>query len=209
MHAIPHATYEQFATYLSARIASGQHLTEDSVRYSFFLALLLTTDIKQHEVILELPHPSYPGKEIDTYIVPAEGRPPTYVEFKFHRAAKSTSPKPQKAGSLFKDVARMASLASPTSRCLVVYLTCPEMATYFDSKSSAYSSFWRNEAGTEFQYDNAFLENTTPTFRKVVGDLPFARVVVEYAASALESKYQLRVFNVQATKVVCASASEA
>ena len=209
MHAIPSATYEQFATYISLRIASGQHLTEDSVRYSFFLALLLTTDIKQHELILELPHPSYPGKEIDTYIVPAEGRPATYVEFKFHRSSKSTSPKPQKAGGLFKDVARMASLASATSRCLVVYLTCPEMATYFDSKSSAYSSFWRNKIGSEFQYDGAFLENTTPTFRKVVGDLPFARVGVEYAASSLENKYQLRVFNIQPTTVVCPPASAA
>lgn len=206
MNAIPHATYEQFATYISARIASGQHLTEDSVRYSFFLALLLTTDIKQHELILELPHPSYPGKEIDTYVIPAEGRPGMYVEFKFHRSSKASSPKPQKAGGLFKDMARMASLASATTRCLVVYLTCPEMATYFDSKSGAYSSFWRNEIGSEFQYDGAFLENTSPTFRKVVGDLPFAQVRVEYTASAIEGQYQLRVFNIQAAAIARLSA---
>ena len=98
MPALPTATYSQYAEFLEERIATKQHLTEDSVRYSLFIALLRTTDIQQHEIILELPHPKFKGKEVDTYIQPSGSRPAMYIEFKFHRVAKSTSPKPQQRG---------------------------------------------------------------------------------------------------------------
>lgn len=92
--------FEKFENYLRERIGTGLHLTEDSVRYSFFAALTDSCSIRQHEIVLELPHPSIPNAEIDTYIKSPELD--AYIEFKFHRISNSTSPKPQKAGSLFK-----------------------------------------------------------------------------------------------------------
>lgn len=197
MTALPITTYQRFAEFLERRIASSQHLTEDSVRYAFFYAVMQSTSIEQHELILELPHPGFPRKEIDTYVAAADGRPELYFEFKFHRASKSMSPKPQKAGSLFKDVSRLASLLSSGTHCVIVYLTCSEMATYFEKNEAAYSAFWRQPTGSEFAYDEAFLAKTTDTFRKASGEHHAARVLVEFSAP-LARGYHLRVFDVQA-----------
>lgn len=197
MPVLPLTTYERFAEFLEKRITSALHLTEDSVRYAFFYAVMQSTSIEQHELVLELPHPKFPGKEIDTYVAAAKGRPELFFEFKFHRSSKSTSAKPHKAGSLFKDVARLASLLSNNRNCLVIYLTCSEMATYFEKNEAAYSAFWRQPTGSEFIYDEAFLAKTTDTFRKASGEHHAARVHVEFS-TALSRGYHLRIFNVQA-----------
>lgn len=197
MSVLPITTYERFAEFLEKRIGSSQHLTEDSVRYAFFYAVMQSTSIEQHELILELPHPKFPGKEIDTYVAAAKDRPELFFEFKFHRTSRSTSPKPQKAGSLFKDVARLASLLSNGPQCIVIYLTCSEMATYFEKNEAAYSEFWRQPTGGGFVYDETFLAKTTDTFRKASGEHHAARLHVEFS-TPLARGYHLRIFNVQA-----------
>lgn len=195
MPALTDETYQRYAQFLEQRIEEQQHLTEDSVRYAFFFAILQTTSIRQHEIILELPHPRFPGKEVDTYIQPSGDRQELFIEFKFHQNSASTSPKPQKAGSIFKDISRLSSIKTAESRCLVVYLTCLEMAKYFEKNEAAYSSFWRQPTDGGFIYDDKFLELTTDTFRKTSGDLHRARVHVAYSAS-LSRGYHLRVFEV-------------
>lgn len=197
MSVLPLTTYEKFADFLQKRIESSQHLTEDSLRYAFFYAVMQTTSIEQHELILELPHPKFPGKEVDTYIQASKGRPELFFEFKFHRTSSSTSPKPQKAGALFKDFARMASLVSNGRQCLVIYLTCSEMATYFEKNEVAYSEFWRHPTGSEFVYDEVFLSKTTDTFQKTCGEYHAARVHVEFS-SLLARGHHLRIFDVRA-----------
>ncbi len=196
MQALPLATYDRFAEFLQKRIETQQHLTEDSVRYAFFLAVMQTTTIQQHEIILELPHPKFPGKEIDTYIAASYQRSELFFEFKFHRSSNSTSPKPQKAGSLFKDISRLASLVSKDRHCLVVYFTCPEMARYFENNEGSYSEFWKQPTGGEFNYDDSFIVKTTDTFRKASGEHHGARVLVEFNA-ALACGYHVRVFDVR------------
>ncbi len=195
MQTLTSPTFERYAEFLADRMASKQHLTEDSVRYSFFFAALETTNIKQHEIVLELPHPAFEKKEIDTYVLPTEGRAAQYIEFKFHRVAKSSSPKPQKAGSLFKDFGRLASVKAKNTRCLVIYLTDGEMAEYFDKHEAAYSGFWSKPIGYTFSYDEAFLSKTRATVRKVCGDVHHADVTVVYSA-ALPGNFHLRVFEV-------------
>lgn len=199
MPALPLATYQRFAEFLNKRIESEQHLTEDSVRYAFFLAVMQTTPIQQHEIILELPHPLFPGKEIDTYIAAADERLEMFCEFKFHRASKSTSPKPQKAGSLFKDIGRLASLISNGRHCLVIYFTCAEMATYYEKHATSYSGFWKQQTGGVILYDERFVAKTTDTFRKACAEHHFARVLVEFSVNLAQS-HHLRVFDVREIK---------
>ena len=130
--------------------------------------------------------------------MPAELRPATYIEFKFHRASKSTSAKPQKAGSLFKDFSRSCSIKTDNSLCLIVYVTDAEMAKYFDKNSSAYSGFWDYGVESSFIYDENFTSKTTDTFRRVSGDLHISKVNVAYSRQ-LVSGYHLRVFEVDVT----------
>lgn len=196
MPALPAETYKRYAQFLEQRIEGQQRLTEDSVRYAFFFAVLQTTSIQQQEIILELPHPRFPGKEVDTYIQPAGNRQEIFIEFKFHRTSSSSSPKPQKAGALFKDISRLSSIKTAERRCLVVYLTCSEMAKYFEKNEAAYSNFWHQPTSGEFIYDDSFLEKTTDTFRRASSDLHKARVHVAHSAP-LSRGYHLRVFEVQ------------
>jgi hypothetical protein len=188
-------SYNLYAKYLNNRILGSQHLTEDSVRYSFFFAALQTTDINQHELILELPHPKFQGKEIDTYVLPKSARKEIYIEFKFHRASKSSSPKPQKAGSLFKDFSRLSSIKNDNSTCLVIYLTDAEMADYFDKHANTYSNFWEYGTETNFIFDENFVAKTSNTFRKASGDLHATKVKVAFSKS-LVNGYYLKVFEV-------------
>ena len=132
------------------------------------------------------------------YVAPAQNRTEFFVEFKFHRKSKSTSPKPQKAGNLFKDINRLAALMDKGRHCLVVYLTCGEMATYFEKHEASYSNFWKEPIGGEFPYDNAFRAKTTDTFRKASGEHHDARVGVEFSTSLMHD-YHLRVFDVRET----------
>jgi hypothetical protein len=194
------ATYECFSNFLENRIKLKQNITEDSVRYAFFYALMQSNTIEQHELIMELPHPTYLGKEVDTYIMPSTDRREIFLEFKFHRQApRSTSGMPYKAGSLFKDVARLAAIHDRNNSCAVIYLTCPEMANYFERKKGSYSDFWRLQAGEEFRYDQDFLDKTTPTFRRESGELNEARVHIEFSKKLVHD-YHLRIFDVQTIK---------
>jgi hypothetical protein len=206
MPLLPNETYWRYVKFLEDRlkdrledrIARKQHLTEDSVRYSFFAAALQTTTIQQHEIILERPHhhPEFEGKEIDMHIQPSTERPELYVEFKFHRKTGSASPTPLKAGSLFKDFSRLSSIATDQSHCLVIYLTDFEMAEYFKNKADTYSNFWRVPTEGTFIYDDTFINNTTDTFKKASGILHKANVRVEFSAELTEN-YHLRIFEVR------------
>jgi len=196
MSILPLATYDLFVDELVKRLNTKAHLTEDSVRYTFFHALLKTTGIQQHEVILELPHPQAPGNEVDTFVPATDGRPNLFFEFKYHRRTKSVSGTPNKAGALFKDISRLASLITNDSHRLVVYLTCAQMAPYFTKPASSYSSFWAVKTSTEFMYDGVCVANTNASFRKQSGPHHPARVVVEYSAS-LPLGHHVRVFDVR------------
>jgi len=61
-------TFKQFSTLLGERLGLEVFTTEDSIRYTFYTALLSSTGLKHTDVILEHPHPVIPGAEIDTII---------------------------------------------------------------------------------------------------------------------------------------------
>lgn len=194
-------TYELFSKFLAKRIESKQHLTEDSVRYSFFCAAIETTDIRQHEIILELPHPdkeNFKDKEIDTHVLASGSRPEVYIEFKFHRKSKksnSSSPRPLKAGSLFKDFSRLSSIKTPRRRCFVIYLTDDEMSKYFENQKIAYSDFWNQRTGDSFNYDKEFMKDLTDTALKASEVLHKAKIDVVFS-SQLGELHHLRVFEI-------------
>lgn len=208
-------TYERFSKFIEDRINAkpAQHLTEDSVRYSFFCAILETTDIKQHEVILELPHPddkNFKGKEVDMHVqAPHKLTDDLYIEFKFHRkSGKSNhhSPRPLKAGSLFKDFSRLSSVKNikeGQGRCFVIYLTDNEMANYFGRSKykKRYSDFWNPDLGSSFNYDEKFRVGLPKTFVKASEELHEAKIDVIFSRQ-IGAEHHLRVFEIN--KIQCA-----
>jgi len=180
-----------FQKYLEDRLETNIHLTEDSVRYSFFSALTAQNAFEQHEITLELPHPQIKNAEIDTYIKSKNIE--AFLEFKYHRKSNSTSPKPQKAGSLFKDFIRLSSL-NGSAKKYVVYFTDSEMATYFHKHNSQYSDFWSKQS---FEFDDIFLSKTTSTFKKVCGNVVDCKIQTVFS-SCLATGHEIRVYCVTA-----------
>ena len=67
-----HSTFALFAELLKERLAAKVPTVEDSVRYTFFYALLSSGACSHTEVFIEYPHPVIKAKEIDFLIIPQD-----------------------------------------------------------------------------------------------------------------------------------------
>ena len=76
--------FAEFAQLLRKRFGQGVHTTEDSIRYTFFAALLAKSDLEAQDVVLEYPHPQIPGAKVDTLLTSDRGAP-VVIEFKYDR----------------------------------------------------------------------------------------------------------------------------
>ena len=65
--------FAEFAQLLRKRFEQGVYTTEDSIRYTFFAALLAKSDLEAQDVVLEYPHPQIPGAKVDTLLTSDRG----------------------------------------------------------------------------------------------------------------------------------------
>ena len=190
---------EKFGELLDKRFALGVVTTEDSIRYTFFAALL-EAGVQPHQVVLEYPHPSIERAKIDTWL-PNFKEGPVAFEFKYDRnpPGGKNQPKTQKAGSVFKDLKRQVHVATDVgARSYFVYVTSEEMATYFGSSKNGYAEFWELKQGKKVEMDqNYFLEKPN-TFLNTLGEL-FQAVVVGAFSRELQGGNYLRVYEVLPT----------
>jgi len=189
----------EFSRLMHVRLSAGSHTTEDSVRYTFFVALLSRTGVRAHEVILEFPHPTISG-EIDTYI-PSLGGTPTVIEFKYDRDIPSGSavPKPQNAGELFADIYRLAKFpAPPEPDRFLVYCTDHIMAEYFRNPGNRYGRFFDLPRGDTMRVDEEYIEDKSTTFRKKIAGTLSTGLVCAWTEE-LPQSHHLRVYSVLPT----------
>ena len=128
-----HKIFEDFGSLLKTRLEKGVQTTEDSVRYTFFAALL-QNGIRPEEIVLEYAHPSLEGHEkLDTWIE-RDGQRPIAIEFKYHRPIPSghNVPKTQLAGDVFNDLERLSNMRESLN--YFIYLASREMCIYFRNK---------------------------------------------------------------------------
>ena len=103
--------FKQFSTLLGERFALGVFTTEDSIRYTFYTALLSSGGLKHTDVILEHPHPVIPGAK-DTMIRGTDERSPVAVEFKYDRGNPGG-----KNQNRTQRAAAVVTICSGSSRC--------------------------------------------------------------------------------------------
>ena len=75
-------TYKTFNDQLFTRLEKNTFTTEDSVRYTFFACLMKHTALATHDIVLEFPHNTLDGAEIDTYLPDYLGSE-VIIEFKY------------------------------------------------------------------------------------------------------------------------------
>lgn len=189
--------FEEFGRLLEERFRRGVVTTEDSVRYTFFAALL-KSGVAPEQVVLEYPHPAIDRAKIDTWL-------PTYkdgsiaIEFKYDRdpPGGKNQPKTQKAGAVFKDLRRQALVAKAIGvRSYFVYVTTEEMAVYFRNPQNGHSRLWGLENGSDMLVDENYLSDKPQTFLGVLGG-SFEAKVTGVFHSDLSSGNYLRAYEVE------------
>jgi hypothetical protein len=158
-----------FLGLLEKRLTFGVLTTEDSIRYTFFAALL-HHDIQPEQVVLEYPHPTISGARIDAVILSNSGEPVTAVEFKYDRANPGGSPQPlpQKAGSAFADLRRLALLPFVPERYFI-YVMDRELARYLASPRNGLHNVFDLAKGGTISLDQDYFVNRSSTFRNRLG----------------------------------------
>lgn len=191
--------FDNFAKLLEERLRNGVFTTEDSVRYTFFLALLEAKYCKHTDIILELPHPSIPKAEVDLFIQAAESHPATAFEFKYDRPIPSekNAPRTQKAGAVFKDLFRLARVPKETAtQRFFIYLTAQEMAVYFRNPGNNLLSFFELPEGQCYSLATNFVLGQAATFQNVVGNWPVDCQLTGAFLKNLTSKHYLRIYQI-------------
>lgn len=187
---------ESFGNLLETRIGQGVFTTEDSIRYTFFAALMRESDLQPENVVLEHPHPTISRAEVDTWVPPSNGRQGLAVEFKYDRKIPSghNTPRTQKAGKVFHDLYRLGQVPSTMQR-LFIYVAGPEMTAYFKNHSNGLVNFFDLPKGKSERIDSAFLAERSATFVKSAAEVPNIYAVAMYARR-LPMDHELRVFEV-------------
>lgn len=143
------ALFGDFTQLLRKRLELRVAGSEDSIRYMLFAAMVQHGGAPE-QIVMEYPHPGLDKKQIDTVVVDMNLTPLLAIEFKYHRRSQSGRNKPRTlaAGSLFKDIIRLAILEWPADRYLI-YLTDDEMAAYLRSPRMGLNEIFELPVGTQ------------------------------------------------------------
>lgn len=191
---------EVFANLLNERLAVGAYTTEDSVRYTFFHALLSSGVCSHTDVVLELPHPTIQRAEIDTLITTRSNEPSVALEFKYDRRIPSgrNLPRSRKAGAVFKDLFRLARVPESTAKVkCFVYLTDSEMASYFRNPANGLRDFFELDEGQSLMLPPAFVAARAETFQKEVRASQITCTVTGVFSREMENERSLRIHRVE------------
>ncbi len=109
----PQTAFAEFERLLKERLTGKFFTTEDTIRYTLYLALTTCAGLKHTELTLECPHETLRRATVDTVVSEAVGRESMAFEFKYDRAnpGGSNLDKTRKAGKALIDLFRLAKIA--------------------------------------------------------------------------------------------------
>jgi len=189
----------EFSSLLKERLSKKIYTTEDSVRYTFFAALLMKTNIAPHEIILEYPHLKIRGATVDTYILSSSGRKGLVIEFKYDRRIPSrrNAPKSQKAGKLFYDIYKLIQFYIHDSKPVLwfIYLTDAEMIGYLRNKRNGLIDFFDLQTGKVLEINKEYIYSKTKTFQRAVGAVFSAKIKCVWKEE-MPNEHEVRVYEI-------------
>ena len=182
-----------FCSLLSDRLKAGTHTTEDSVRFTFFAAML-KEGINPSDVVLEYPHPNLNRKKIDTWIAQKSGDEGLAIEFKYNRSGNDNQQRTKHAGKALHDLHRMSQIPQGMDR-LLIYLTDCEMADYFSNPKNGLSDFFNGGLECSSKICPEDLVDRAVTLREAAA-LESTIEIKTLCKESLPSGHELRVWKV-------------
>ena len=178
-----------FATLLETRVCHDVWTTEDSVRYTFFAAML-RNNVEPHEVVQEYPHRVLGGeKKVDTWMPDFHGKA-VAIEFKYDPSRGTTLNETQRAGAVFEDLRRL-QLLSDDAVCYFVYVAMKEMDRHFRNR---HEELYGLVQGESIEIRRSYFADKPSTFMGKVDGVFEARVTGVVNQRFLG--HNLRVYNV-------------
>lgn len=121
---------DHFIHLLTERLAGGIFTTEDSVRYTLFLSLIGHGHVHT-DITLEEPLAGFSSRQVDMVVQGRGTRPTAAFEFKYDRQRLAQQNRPQRAGSAYRDIFRLAQVHAKRGYvAYFIYLTDPGMVAY-------------------------------------------------------------------------------
>lgn len=196
--------FSLFRELLAERLQMGVRTTEDSVSYTFFHALLSSGFCSHVDVVMEQPHPTIPGAEIDTVIRQGNESQSVALEFKYHSKIPSGKNQPvtENAGKCFGDQTRLANLPPSLGRSgYFVYLTDEEMSSYYRRPTNGLYDWFELPEMHRYPITCDFIAQRKASFRKHVKDNRLDFAVVCILSQELPMSHSLRIYLVESKSI--------
>jgi hypothetical protein len=183
----------KFTRLLQERLENDHQMTEDTLRYTMFLAIVQAGKIHHTRIALEVKRENGRNK-IDCVVMSANNRAEIAAfEFKYHRKVNNKA-RTSNAGKLFNDIFRLSDLSC--HRRYVVYLSDDVMVKYFRKRREEYG---RVLNGREVA-NQVFVRNKPKTFREEIkaSKAPcYVKAILKKDISLRQTVVYLRVFQIK------------
>ncbi len=194
---------QAFVPLLEKRLSAGIFTTEDSVRYTFFAALL-HAGVQPEQVILEARYPAMletdtERKQLDLLLCSSDqGRQVAAAEFKYDRAIPGGkhSPRTQKAGKLFADLRRLLLWLDPIARYFI-YLTDRELYNYLKNPANQLAHIFTPSHNHDHSLTTELFTPLAVTFHTAMGQWTQQASLRVLANEALPADHHLWIFAIQ------------
>lgn len=185
-----------FVTLISRRLELRVATTEDSIRYTFFAALL-ASGLEPEQVVIEYPHSAIKGARVDTMILDEHFEPSASIEFKYDRMnpGGTNQPLPMKAGAAFADLSRLAKLPEKQIR-LFVHVMDRELARYLASPRNGLHDFFSLLEGDDLVIGATYFNGRSQTFMNRKGNWSDDISVRCLSSLALPNDHFMRIYKI-------------
>lgn len=191
---------ELFATLLDQRLKARVFTTEDSIRYTYFHALLSSRFCQHTDIVLEHPHPTLERQMIDILIAARSTSPSIAIEFKYDRAIPSDQNlnMTNRAGAVFSDLFKLAHIPSETAQLkYFFYVTDGHMANYFQNERNGYRSFFELQSEMLFLIGAEWAGTRPKSFQDRLQCTPVACTVSGLISRKLWNEHYLRAYELK------------
>ena len=195
---LPEGFWPVFETYLNRVLVARTPKSEDLVRYVFFQSLV-ASGIEVHRFAFEYPHPAIERAMVDTVLVDERDDPIVALEVKYHRSVASGTnlAKPNMAGMLVHDIARLAVFTPAEAQRVLLYVTDEEMAGYLANPRNHLQWVTGLEPGESKTLNNGDFTRLSDTFRKAVGPWPGPVTVRTLHSADLKAGHTARLYQIE------------
>lgn len=192
-----HSVFAEFGRLLGERLSLDVRTTEDTIRYTFYYALMSSGGVRHTDLTLEYPHPALSGAKIDTLLNPGSGRESVAFEFKYDRAnpGGANQNRTQRAGKALNDLFRLAKFREAALKYFV-YVTDDEMAGYFRNRVNRLHELFELAEGAEYAIDAGNFQGFAQTLTTTIEPLLTECIVTGAFATDLPANHCLRIFRI-------------